>query len=236
MTSNTKILSGNKLKAMAAVFMLIDHIGLSLLPELLVLRIIGRIAFPIYSFLIVEGFFHTRSKKKYIAKITLLAVISEIPFDLLCSNTAFDISRQNVLWLFSAALISMYCIERLAKKQYGIILTVVLTIVSVCLRFDYGLCGVLTVAAFYLMKRRKCYWGLCAFVFAHLFLPSAAVSVFGVTLPIQTFALLALPLIYMYNSERGAKNIIMKYGFYIFYPAHLIVLEIIRVMFMGGNK
>jgi len=95
------------LKMIAAVTMLIDHVGYIFFPQYVLLRIIGRISFPIFAFLIVEGFMHTRDVKKYIFRMIIFALITEIPFDFAFYGT-FNWGHQNVLVTFLLALVAMY--------------------------------------------------------------------------------------------------------------------------------
>ena len=94
-------MSGQSLKFIAIATMVIDHIGLALFPDELIWRYIGRISFPIFAFLIVEGFVHTSDFKKYIGRILLFAIISEIPFNLLVSGKVLDFTHQNVFFTFA---------------------------------------------------------------------------------------------------------------------------------------
>ncbi|WP_461817744.1 TraX family protein, partial [Faecalimonas sp.] len=97
-----------QLKIIAIIAMIIDHIGLFFFPEHILFRIIGRISFPIFAFLIVEGFYHTRDIWKYMFRLGVFAVLSEIPFDLLTTGKVFDLRHQNVFFTLLIGVILMY--------------------------------------------------------------------------------------------------------------------------------
>ena len=101
-------MSGHSLKLIAIVTMLIDHIGLVLFPEVMILRCIGRLSFPIFAFLIVEGFEHTSDFKKYMVRILLFGLMSEIPYNLMISGKFIDFTHQNVFFTFAIGLMMLY--------------------------------------------------------------------------------------------------------------------------------
>lgn len=233
-----KVLNGNILKTIALMAMLIDHIGSliiypmylnaciidgvhvmgELIPKnakyiywmYLILRIIGRIAYPIFAFMIVEGFLHTKDLKKYLSRLLLFAAISEVPYDIANSNTIFNPTSQNVLWTFAIALIMLWYL----KEKKGKILVVVLIASVVSVFSDGGIGGILLIASMYLFKNdRKRYWIGCT------------ISIVVMTIQfmwIQVFALLALFLLEEYN---GIRKYGFKFVFYIFYPAHFLLLS-----------
>jgi len=99
------------LKLIAAASMLIDHIGVSLFPDQIWMRVAGRLAFPVYAFLICEGFYHTRNIKKYAARLAVAAVVSEIPFDIFRSGAPFDIGAQNTCFTLLIGLLTIWRIH-----------------------------------------------------------------------------------------------------------------------------
>ena len=105
-------LNSYQLKCIAIITMLIDHIGAVLFPENLVLRYIGRISFPIFCFLLAEGFYHTKNVKKYMMRLAVFAVLSEIPYDLAFRNTYIEFTRQNVFFTLLIGVVMMYAIVR----------------------------------------------------------------------------------------------------------------------------
>ena len=229
-------LDGGALKGIAAALMLTDHVGAILLPEVLALRCVGRLAFPIFAFFIAEGYAHTRDFGRYFRRLAILAVVSEIPFNLE-NGAVFDLTRQNVLFTFCLALLTLRGLEALGRERgfgrwagCGLVLAAGFA-AGELLRTDYGGWGVVTVALLYLCRDGKYakLWLLLAMAAVNgLGLGSLAMPVFGGEMPIQIFAVAALPVIWLYNGQAGPKG--LRRAFYVFYPAHLLVLEGIRTL------
>lgn len=229
-------LDGGALKGIAAALMLTDHVGAILLPEVPVLRCVGRLAFPIFAFFIAEGYAHTRDFGRYFRRLAILAVVSEIPFNLE-NGAVFDPARQNVLWTFCLALLTLRGLEALGRERgfgrwagCGLVLAAGFA-AGELLRTDYGGWGVVTVALLQLCRDGKYVklWLLLAMAAVNgLGMGSLTMPVFGGEMPIQIFAVAALPVIWLYNGQAGPKG--LRRAFYVFYPAHLLVLEGIRTL------
>lgn len=229
-------LDGGALKCIAAALMLTDHVGAILLPEVPVLRCVGRLAFPIFAFFIAEGYAHTRDFGRYFRRLAILAVMSEIPFNLE-NGAVFDLTRQNVLFTFCLALLTLRGLEALGRERgfgrwagCGLVLAAGFA-AGELLRTDYGGWGVVTVALLQLCRDGKYakLWLLLAMAAVNgLGMGSLTMPVFGGEMPIQIFAVAALPVIWLYNGQAGPKG--LRRAFYVFYPAHLLVLEGIRTL------
>ena len=229
-------LDGGALKCIAAALMLTDHVGAILLPEVLALRCVGRLAFPIFAFFIAEGYAHTRDFGRYFRRLAILAVVSEIPFNLE-NGAVFDLTRQNVLFTFCLALLTLRGLEALGRERgfgrwagCGLVLAAGFA-AGELLRTDYGGWGVVTVALLQLCRDGKYakLWLLLAMAAVNgLGMGSLTMPVFGGEMPIQIFAVAALPMIWLYNGQAGPKG--LRRAFYVFYPAHLLVLEGIRTL------
>ncbi len=229
-------LDGGTLKCIAAALMLTDHVGAILLPEVPVLRCVGRLAFPIFAFFIAEGYAHTRDFGRYFRRLAILAVVSEIPFNLE-NGAVFDLTRQNVLFTFCLALLTLRGLEALGRERgfgrwagCGLVLAAGFA-AGELLRTDYGGWGVVTVALLQLCRDGKYakLWLLLAMAAVNgLGMGSLTMPVFGGEMPIQIFAVAALPVIWLYNGQAGPKG--LRRAFYVFYPAHLLVLEGIRTL------
>ena len=229
-------LDGGALKGIAAALMLMDHVGAILLPEVLALRCVGRLAFPIFAFFIAEGYAHTRDFGRYFRRLAILAVVSEMPFNLE-NGAVFDLTRQNVLFTFCLALLTLRGLEALGRERgfgrwagCGLVLAAGFA-AGELLRTDYGGWGVVTVALLYLCRDGKYakLWLLLAMAAVNgLGMGSLTMPVFGGEMPIQIFAVAALPVIWLYNGQAGPKG--LRRAFYVFYPAHLLVLEGIRTL------
>ena len=229
-------LDGGTLKGIAAALMLTDHVGAILLPEVPVLRCVGRLAFPIFAFFIAEGYAHTRDFGRYFRRLAILAAVSEIPFNLE-NGAVFDLTRQNVLFTFCLALLTLRGLEALGRERgfgrwagCGLVLAAGFA-AGELLRTDYGGWGVVTVALLQLCRDGKYakLWLLLAMAAVNgLGMGSLTMPVFGGEMPIQIFAVAALPVIWLYNGQAGPKG--LRRAFYVFYPAHLLVLEGIRTL------
>jgi hypothetical protein len=237
-------LSGNALKIIAAATMLIDHIGFILLPEITILRIIGRIAFPIFAFMIAEGCHYTKNKIKYFLMIFLLGVICQTALYL-----AKGPEKLNVLLSFSIAIIAIYSLQymkdclfsseiQIAKKCFSVLIFIFIItgiyFLTKAIRIDYGFWGCLTPVSVSLLKKpakntfktlEKLDNTILHLVLLSLFLIFMGLKYRG----IQMYALFAIPFLLLYSGKRGSLN--MKYFFYIFYPVHLLILEGISYLF-----
>lgn len=220
-----KFLSGNALKILAAIFMTIDHIGVILLPRVLLLRLIGRLALPIYAFMIAEGCKYTRNKKKYFGMVFGLGSVCQIVYYLFDGSLYFSI-----LITFSLSILMVYALQYWKQKKTAF----------------SGLVFGAAVAAVYLLNQAfeidYGFWGCMLPVFAALAHGTEQdsdivnITMLGIGLvflglstdAVQCLALMALPLLYAYNGKRGTLN--LKYFFYIFYPVHLVILEGIAML------
>lgn len=240
-----KGLSGSTLKIIAMVTMLIDHIGASLLENGVmqtvvsdsvldaqisslkyftmwsavdkVMRGIGRISFPIFCFLLIEGFVHTRDWKKYAGRMLLFGVVSEVPFDLAFFKDAWYIRHQNVFFSLFIGIFVLAGIRYIEQKDnFSVQLKWLLVIITTALGMtaahllhtDYGAFGVFAIVGLYLFrenKTRQTIFGCVAFLW-------------------EWTAPIAFIPIHFYNGKRG---MCLKYVFYVFYPAHLLILGLL---------
>ena len=236
--STRRSFSGTALKTIACITMLVDHIGAScieaglLLPELergevsggawdqlslyrldMVLRFTGRLAFPLFCFLLVEGFVHTHNVKGYLGRLVLFGLLSEVPFDLAFFRTPFDPSAQNVYWTLALGVLAMAGLKRFEKENglpgwQGLVWAGGCAALALAANTDYHAIGVLIICALYLTRtnrKRQCLAGALLFLF-------------------ELTAPLAFVLVWFYNGRRGACSPLQKKAFYWFYPVHLLVL------------
>ena len=230
-----KPLSGSVLKLIAVITMLIDHSYhvLDKFPGFrhvfwkinaeyqvsfyLLCRTVGRIAFPLYAFLLTEGFRHTHDRKKYALNLFIFALISEIPWNLLLGGKIFY-EKQNVFFTLFLGLLCMTVYEHYRenlKKQLCFLLIIAVT--AMFLNADYGLKGVGFIFAMYLLREKKVpqMFVSSAFLSGNIFYTFGVMSAF---LPIN-----------LYNQERGfIRGKFWKYAFYAFYPVHMLILYLIQ--------
>lgn len=236
-------LTGFHLKYIALLTMTIDHFAAVFLPwtspVYTLCRCIGRIAFPVYCYLLVEGFLHTSNKKAYFTRLFLFAILSEIPFDMalfhfpLSTALSSLFSHQNVFFTLTFAFLAMWIVE---NSWYNGTLTGMLWILPIAilaefLHFDYGLTGILVVLLMYLLKRFR---SDMAPLYATLLSILPLIHTAGIT---GLCPLLAVPFLFFYNGQKGSplpggKSFPgAKYLFYIYYPLHLAIFGIINMLF-----
>ncbi len=230
------LLSGNQLKLLAALFMLIDHIGTIFYPFTWGYKYVGRLAFPIFAFFIAEGCRYTRNRLRYFLSIFCMAVVFQLVYYFVVGDTYLSI-----FVTFSIAILLVYLLDYVKKvfiekkkTLYKILFCAlfVLALVGtyllnrVCL-IDYGFWGCVTplfINLFYLPcgKEVKPKWldSKHARV-SYMCIPLAMLCPYAI-IPGQFHAFAALPLLLLYSGERGKRK--LKYFFYAFYPAHLVIL------------
>lgn len=215
-------LSGNALKILAAIFMTIDHIGVLLLPDAVWCRIVGRLALPIFAFMIAQGCKYTRNKGKYFGNIFILGVLCQIVYYFADGSLYFSI-----LITFSLSILTIYALQFWKNRKTALsawVFAGAVTLVYGLNRvfiIDYGFWGCMLpvfAAAFQGTKKDR--------LPVHLGMLGIGLMLLALDFGgIQFFSLLALPLLGCYNGRRGTGN--LKSFFYIFYPAHLVVLQAI---------
>lgn len=237
-----KGLSGSTLKWIAVVTMLIDHFAVVFYvggrlagkppfsyESYLLLRFIGRLAFPIYGFLLAEGFRHTHSVKRYLLRLFLFGLVSEVPFDLAFRRSWFDPSHQNVfftlflgllaVWLWTLATRGDPDQRGAGRVLLGLLGIGAATVAAQYGHTDYGAWGVLVIVSMALFGKSE--WQRNLFSGCFLLGSSA----------LEITALLDFVLFHFYSGRRGRQP---KYFFYLFYPLHLLILALLCRVLYGG--
>ncbi|MBQ8145811.1 MAG: hypothetical protein IJ039_03435 [Clostridia bacterium] len=239
MLSKIRFLNANTLKIIAAVTMLIDHMGMILFPHIMLFRIIGRLSFPIFAFMISEGARYTKNKLKYILTVGILGVICQIPMMLL-----FKDFHWNILITFTLSLGLIYLLDWFKKSFFDKDCKVIIKIASFVLfvgatlslyyfagfihfHYSYGFygCMVALFASAPSLNRTNAPEALKKFdnIPVRLLCMSIPLLIYSYIAASYQFAcLLSLVIILLYSGKKGKLN--LKYFFYIFYPAHLVVL------------
>ena len=248
-------ISSFTLHIMAMAFMLCDHLWATLL-SLDFLSNIGRLAFPIFAFLCAEGFRRTGDRKRYMLRMLIFALISEIPFNFFYGGAAIYPFHQNVMFTLLLGLLAiksldnirMACADRSFKDWnssqvkaviLGILKTALCVLASGIGFTDYGMTGVLTIILFYLCRgfRGARLAQIAGMVYINCFalmgrtIPLALGSM-TFDFPTQGFAVLSLIFIWLYNGKKGRSSKALQYGFYAFYPVHMLILAIIVAMLL----
>lgn len=235
--SERRFFSTSGLKIIAALAMLLSHLaqtnllyGLGYISLADSFMLIGRIAMPIFSFLLVQGIIFTSDVKKYLARLLIFAFISEIFYDLAFSDMAFDFTSQNVFFtLFLGGLmLSIWQWARKMNKPIEIFLIgisfVCISFIAIAIKCDYDYRVITAIGLLYFARNSKIMTGLAIFL-------SFAFSRFtrGYELYIPYIVYLSIPFISLYNGQKGRSS---KWGFYIFYPAHLLIIYILKIILL----
>ncbi len=231
------VFSAFTLKLFACLFMLCDHIGVVFFPDLVIFRIIGRLAFPLFAYFIAEGCRYTKNKLRRFLSVFVLGILCEL-FYVLFSGAYYG----NILLTFSASILLVYLLNTvksafLRKSRYAFVLlfafVVALCVVYAYCEFvglDYGFFGVLTPIFCVLFDDIGNFTEKLYDKFSR-----KTVSVFMLMLALvmlalsksspdyQLWSLFSIPILLLYSGERGKYS--MKYFFYVFYPAHLVLLQ-----------
>ena len=224
-----QLFTNNQLKIFALIAMTADHVGLQLLPGFGFLRIIGRLAFPIFAYMIAEGCQYTKNRKKYLLTLAVMALLYQLVYFF-----AMDSVYQGIFVTFSLSVSLIFAVDHAEERRTVpsrlLAVGVLLTIVFLCsvlprlwttsdFEVDYGLCGVLLPVAVYFERRR-----IGKLIMTALLLTLLALEWGGA----QWFGLLALIPLACYNGRRGKYK--MKNLFYIYYPAHLVVIWLLDML------
>ena len=225
-------LSREGLRRIAACTMLVDHIGATLFPGVLWLRCVGRLAFPIFAFFLGEGFRFTHSRRQYLLRLVLFALLSELPFNQMVYGRWIAPSGQNVLWTLALGLCAIACVQR-APSEPGLNSLFWYSAAAGCcllgqlLRTDYGAFGVLLCLLFYCTRGLPGRFWICGGIFLLMCYAFQFVFLPGIPIPLEALALPAFPLLATYHGRRSHRQIPIRYAFYWFYPLHMLLLGLL---------
>lgn len=205
-------MTGFQLKLLAMLAMTADHIGAVFFPEIPLLRWIGRLAMPVLCFFIGEGLRHTRSPRRYLLRLTWFALLSELPFDLAFYG-GIEWGHQNAYFTLALGLLALWAIQ--SRGMEGWLLALTAALAAELLGCDYGMYGVLLILLLDRFHRAR----------SEQLAGAALLNLAFFGLQTQTLSLIALPLLWLYNGKRGRDD---RRLFYLYYPAHLCVLGILR--------
>lgn len=234
MNKGYRCLSQEALKLIACLTMFIDHLGASVVPMLpfsfmpdlyYACRIIGRLAFPIYAFLIAQGVKHTGREGKYLLRLAVGFLLSELPFDILFKG-GFTWEDQNVYLtlLLGAGLLMLQ--KRVKDPWFRVLLLLPFALVADFFRTDYGGMGVAMIAVFGMTD--KVWAQAFGCLVCNCLVVSAEVRFFGFGVPVQLFAVPAMVFIGLYSGRKLLKSRMLQWGFYLFYPVHLLLLWVLQ--------
>ncbi len=210
------------LQALAFFTMLIDHLGYCFFPGAPVLRAVGRLSFPIFAFLLSEGFVHTRDLKKYLGRLLFFAVVSEAPYQLMIYRQ-LGFGMKNILFALFVSLLVLWCVKKGGPWLFGAAGLVVFAQIG---GLSYGAYGVLLCVCFYVFREKRPLGLLCLVALTLLYCAQHH-SLF------QVWAVLAAVPLFFYNGQRGRRA--PKYLLYILYPVHLALYAGIWFLQNPGN-
>ena len=237
-----KGISQEGLKLLACVSMLLDHIGYALvshmpdqLPLYYMLRIMGRIAFPIYAFLLAEGFFRTRSRENYLLRLLFGAVLAEVPYDLMVHGT-LTLAGQSVMVTLTLAFLALWAMEKCGNfylKPLAALPFLILAELAAC---DYGWQGVALVAVFAMSRsysaKNLIRFGGMLVLFETM--GSMALQFGNMAVSIQSLGILSMLFIAGYDGRKVTTGRGAQWAFYLFYPVHMLILFGLEWLLYGG--
>ncbi|MBU3159972.1 conjugal transfer protein TraX [Clostridium frigoris] len=237
------------LKFTACILMLIDHIGLMFFPKTIFLRMIGRLSFPIFAYLIAIGYSKTKSFYKYVYRIFIFAVVSQMPFSVAFSEQIkinslsdflnFFIGKPylhlNIFFTLAIGLIVIRVWDTGESKFFKTMSILALSIMAETFNTDYGLYGVAIILSFYIFRDSKVKMLISQVIVYLLFNASGTLlyvyeiqgKAINPSYFVQILSLLSLIFIFRYNGKKGRN---LRYAFYAFYPMHLLILGIIKIL------
>lgn len=221
-------MSGFVLKIIAIITMFIDHIGYVIFNQFSYFNYIGRISFPIFAFQISEGYIHTKDIKKYMLRLFIFAIISQIPFMLFHSLIASGFYL-NIFFTLLLGLISIYIYDKSNNKLFGLLFAVIIAFFANFIHCDYGFYGISIIFIFYLFKDNMLYCALC-FIIATSIRYLIPIITYGIYIQyIISLCATIIPIIFisLYNGKKGKDT---KYLLYLFYPVHLLLIYCIHLL------
>lgn len=231
-------MSSFSLKVLAVVAMIIDHIGIIFFPQYIILRYIGRLSFPIFAFLLVQGFIHTKSRTQYAIRLGIFAILSEVPYDLVFYGTYLEFEHQNIMFELLCGLLAIWAMEQAVKtKQESLFLvSLALVIASTYFNFSYGIYGIVLMIGFYLFNAFKISRCVISAGVTYLFNGITTVNftvwktscVLFAGSATQLYAMWSAVPLLLYNGQRGKYK--LKWMFYFIYPVHLIILYFVNLV------
>ena len=223
-----QILDGTMLKIIAMVSMVSDHVGDLFFPGVMWLRMIGRLAMPIFSFCIAEGYAHTRDKNRYLLRMGIFALISEVPFDLAFEGKV-GFGHQNIMLTFFLSILALKIFDlirgeeprNIGKTVLGTLAVLVMAGLALLLKADYTIFAVIAVFLFYVLRNRH-----------PLVRSGVGVAFLALTRTMGYYCTTGFSLIplLLYNGKRGRG---LKWLFYAFYPGHLLLLFVLKKLLAG---
>jgi hypothetical protein len=229
-----------QIKLLALVTMIIDHIGQFFFPNLIILRIIGRLSFPLFAFLIADGMSKTKNVYKFLSLVSLFAFLSQLPFFYASKLIDPNFNQTNVLFTFAIAIMAIIILQKITNTVGKVALLIFCIYLSFLLKVNYGIAGVLIVVSYYFFSKKLF---LAILIHVLISISSAfypAISSSMISLNKINFgpliSLLSIPFIYLYvkNNSKKKQSVLeakFKYFFYFFYPLQFVLFYFLLKIF-----
>ena len=232
-TKRYQILDGTMLKIIAMISMVLDHVGDLFFPGATWMRAAGRLAMPLFAFCIAEGYSHTRDRRKYLLRMGIFALISEIPFDL-AFESRIGLTHQNIMLSFFLSILALMLYDRIRggegtdgaqipawKTALGVLAVGTVAVLALLLKADYTICAVISVFLFYALRKKH-----------PLLRSGVGVGFLALTRTVGYYSATGLSLLplALYNGKKGKG---LKWLFYVFYPGHLLLLAGLKLLLRG---
>src|SRR5574344_594852 len=237
--SDRSLFTSGHLKIIACLTMFLSHLAQSYLLYILgyiriadLSMLIGRVAMPIYCFMVAQGMVLTKDKKSYLKRLFIFALVSEIPYDLAFRNTIFEYYNQNVIFTLFLGALLIYIWQVIEDKSFKVYIKIsLMLIIAILFCFlaqmmftDYSYKGIIAISLLYLSFSNKYLTALVLFLSFYF-----EAYVTGYSLYIPFIVYLSIPLILLYNGKRGKYS---KFGFYLFYPGHLMLIYFLKLVLL----
>lgn len=213
------------LKIIAIITMFADHVGYVIFNDISFFNVIGRISFSLFAFQISEGYKHTSNLKKYFLRLLIFALISQIPFMLFRKNILLSTDfKLNIGFTLLLGLTAIFIFDKLKNRFLGLLAVILISILGFYIDVDYKALGVLLIFSFYFFDKNNIFLiALYSLITSCMYfdLPNNYIYIVAAMLP--------LLFVFLYNKKQGKS---LKYIFYAFYPAHLLVLTYIKIFFL----
>lgn len=223
------------IKIVAILTMFVDHLGVFVFPDQYLFRLVGRLSFPLFAWAIANGAYHTKNINKYLLRIFILAVVSQLPYWLIFNVSGVTNPGLNILFTFSLALLAVILLNKTRKLLLRLLVVVTVSLLALVLKTDYQAFGVLSVIVFYLLYNKPLFMGIAYFLLTNVFflfplcVNKFLGSVFQVSYLniLELFSVVSVFIIALYNNKKGRD---IKLLFYTFYPLHLLFLYLFKIL------
>lgn len=219
-------MNSSQIRTLAIILMVIDHIGMTFFPQHLIFRLIGRLAFPLFAWLIANGFKHTKNVYKYLGRLIILAFISQYPFQLFMGINNQPTNHLNIFFTLALGLAGLIISSSKMGKFVKTISILVLLSVAEIFQVDYGMFGVLSILVFHRFYTHHLKTFFFQVLIWSLSLIYSFLTSFGSSINLNIFSVFSIFIIKSYNLQPGKSP---KWLFYSFYPAHLLVIYLIKL-------